>query len=72
MVMLKVCLVLVISIDIDARSLDVEGVDLAGRLATWTAPAPHYRSGVLAKYALLVGSASRGARTTGERPIEAE
>jgi len=61
-----------ISIDIDARSLQVEGVDLARRLATWTAPAPHYRSGVLAKYARLVGSASRGARTTGDEPLEVE
>jgi hypothetical protein len=27
----------------------------------WSAPEPHYRTGVMARYALLVGSASEGA-----------
>ncbi len=54
----------IISIDIDARSLELEGVDLADRLASWVAPPPNYLSGVLAKYARLVGSAAYGARTS--------
>ena len=36
---------------------------LQARLATWKAPAPRYASGVLAKYARLVSSASTGAVT---------
>jgi dihydroxy-acid dehydratase len=51
----------VIAIDVDSRSLAVEGVDIAARLKTWSPPEPHYRKGVLARYALLVGSASEGA-----------
>jgi dihydroxy-acid dehydratase len=51
----------VISIDVDSRSLAVEGVDIAARLKTWSPPEPNYRKGVLARYALLVGSASEGA-----------
>ena len=51
--------------DIDARRLDVELTDaeLAARLAQWTAPTPHYTSGVFAKYWALVSSASDGAIT---------
>jgi dihydroxy-acid dehydratase len=51
----------VIRIDVDTRSLEVEGVDIAKRLNGWSAPESHYRHGVLARYALLVGSASEGA-----------
>ena len=51
----------IISIDVPTRSLAVEGVDIAKRLNGWSAPEPHYRRGVLARYALLVGSASEGA-----------
>jgi len=51
----------VISIDVATRSLQVEGVDIAKRLNGWSAPEAHYRHGVLARYALLVGSASEGA-----------
>jgi dihydroxy-acid dehydratase len=48
-------------IDVDARRLDVEGVDLATRTP---APAPAgVRSRVLSKYARLVGPASEGAVT---------
>jgi dihydroxy-acid dehydratase len=50
-----------ISIDVPSRRLDVEGVDIAKRLNGWSAPEPSYRRGVLARYALLVGSASEGA-----------
>ena len=51
----------VINIDVDSRTLEVEGVDIAKRLNGWSAPEPQYRKGVLARYALLVGSASEGA-----------
>jgi dihydroxy-acid dehydratase len=52
-------------IDIEARRLDVELGDqeLAKRLATWKAPEPRYKTGVYAKYAALVASASEGAIT---------
>ena len=50
-----------IEIDVESRRLAVEGVDLAGRLKDWSPPEPHYRRGVLARYATLVGSASEGA-----------
>ncbi|HST24985.1 MAG TPA: dihydroxy-acid dehydratase [Gaiellaceae bacterium] len=52
-------------IDVEAGSLHVELLDdeIAARLADWRAPAPHYESGVLAKYAALVSSASEGAVT---------
>ncbi|HZU11851.1 MAG TPA: dihydroxy-acid dehydratase [Chloroflexota bacterium] len=53
----------VITIDVERRQLTAENVDLAARLADWTAPPPHYIHGVLAKYAALVGSASQGAVT---------
>ncbi|MDP8905231.1 MAG: dihydroxy-acid dehydratase [Chloroflexota bacterium] len=54
-----------ISLDVDARRLDLEvdAAELARRAAGWQRPAPRYRSGVLAKYAALVSSASRGAVT---------
>jgi dihydroxy-acid dehydratase len=52
-------------IDVDAGSLHVELSDdeLAARLADWRPPAAHYTTGVLAKYAALVSSASEGAVT---------
>ena len=54
-----------ISIDIPNRRLDVELSDdeIATRLRDWQAPAPRYKSGVMAKYAALVSSASEGAIT---------
>ncbi|HEV2216428.1 MAG TPA: dihydroxy-acid dehydratase [Candidatus Dormibacteraeota bacterium] len=51
----------VITIDVPSRSLAVEGVDIESRLGDWSAPEPHYRTGVMARYALLVSSASEGA-----------
>jgi dihydroxy-acid dehydratase len=51
----------VITIDVPTRSLAVESVDIAKRLNGWSPPEPNYRRGVLARYALLVGSASEGA-----------
>jgi len=50
-----------ITMDVDSRSLAVEGVDIPARLKGWSPPEPHYRKGVLARYAMLVGSASTGA-----------
>jgi dihydroxy-acid dehydratase len=47
--------------DVDSRRLNVEGVDIEARLKSWSPPEPHYRHGVLARYAHLVGSASEGA-----------
>jgi len=54
-----------IVIDIDKRRLDVELSDdeIRARLATWKPPAARYATGVLAKYARLVSSASTGAVT---------
>src|SRR6266851_2718039 len=50
-----------IEMDVDSRRLSVEGVDIESRLMDWSAPEPQYRTGVMARYALLVGSASEGA-----------
>jgi dihydroxy-acid dehydratase len=54
-----------IVIDVERRRLDVELPDgeLDVRLDAWAPPPPRYASGVLAKYARLVGSASEGATT---------
>jgi dihydroxy-acid dehydratase len=55
----------VITIDVANRKLDVEisGDELKKRMNLWRSPAPRYTSGVLAKYARLVSSASTGAVT---------
>lgn len=52
-----------ISLDVKSRRLDVKA-DLAERRAKWKPPAPRYTSGVMAKYAKLVSSASEGAITS--------
>ena len=54
-----------IHIDINTRTLEVEINDatLKHRLAEWKAPKPKYPTGVFAKYAALVHSASEGAIT---------
>ncbi len=54
-----------IVIDATNRRLDVaiDVAELDRRRAGWTAPEPRYTSGALAKYARLVGSASKGAVT---------
>ena len=51
--------------DIKARRLDVEISDqeMKSRLSQWKAPDPRYKTGVMAKYAKLVSSASEGAVT---------
>jgi dihydroxy-acid dehydratase len=54
-----------ITIDVDARRMDLEldDAEIARRVAAYTAPTNGDRTGVLAKYAALVGSASEGAVT---------
>ena len=52
-----------ITIDVDARRMDV-AADLDARRAGWKAPAPRYKSGVMAKYAAAVSSAAIGAVTS--------
>ncbi|HXH11435.1 MAG TPA: dihydroxy-acid dehydratase [Alphaproteobacteria bacterium] len=54
-----------IVIDINQRRLDVEVSEatLKERQSKWQEPAPRYASGVFAKYAALVSSASEGAIT---------
>jgi dihydroxy-acid dehydratase len=54
-----------ISIDADARKLELLVADdeLERRRGEWTAPAPRYTQGALAKYAAVVGQANHGAVT---------
>src|SRR5579871_222038 len=54
-----------INFDVKKRVLEVEISDdvLRQRMADWKAPKPRYSSGVFAKYAALVTSASQGAIT---------
>jgi dihydroxy-acid dehydratase len=55
------------SITIDAHrqllQLNVPDAEIAKRRAAWKQPAPRYTTGVLGKYAKLVGTASKGAVT---------
>jgi dihydroxy-acid dehydratase len=55
-----------IEFDVAKRTLSVVLTDaeIQRRLSTWKAPAPRYSTGVMAKYALMVSSASQGAVTT--------
>jgi dihydroxy-acid dehydratase len=54
-----------ITFDITARELRVHASDeeLRARMTRWTPPAPAFATGVMAKYARLVSSASEGAVT---------
>jgi dihydroxy-acid dehydratase len=54
-----------IEVDVDARELRVilEQEEIDKRLADWTPPPPRYKTGVFAKYAASVSSASEGAVT---------
>ena len=45
------------------KQLNVSDAELARRRKAWKAPAPRYTRGVLAKYAELVSTASKGAVT---------
>jgi dihydroxy-acid dehydratase len=54
-----------IVLDVENRRLDMEvdEAELERRRAEWSQPEPRYATGVFAKYAATVGSASEGART---------
>jgi dihydroxy-acid dehydratase len=54
-----------ITLDLAARELrlHIRDEELRARLAAWTPPAPAFSTGVMAKYARLVSSASEGAVT---------
>jgi dihydroxy-acid dehydratase len=54
-----------VRIDVHAKALDllVDEAELAARRQDWAPNPPRYTSGVLAKYARLVGGADRGAIT---------
>ncbi|MBM3939464.1 MAG: dihydroxy-acid dehydratase [SAR202 cluster bacterium] len=56
----------IIVLDVAKRELNVEVSDaeLARRRQGWTPPAPRYTTGIFAKYALTVSSASEGAVTS--------
>ena len=56
----------IIHFDVEARRLEVElsAEELSTRLRGWTAPSPRYTTGVMAKYAKTVSSASQGAVTS--------
>ena len=58
------------SISIDAHrlllQLNVDDAELQRRRAVWKQPAPRYTTGVLAKFAKMASSASRGAITDGD------
>jgi len=55
----------IITIDVDARRLDLEvdEAELTRRREGWAPPPPRYTRGVMAKYARQVSSASKGAVT---------
>ncbi|HLM34207.1 MAG TPA: dihydroxy-acid dehydratase [Gaiellaceae bacterium] len=52
-------------VDVERRVLELEVApeEVARRLVDWSPPPPRYQTGVFAKYAALVGSASEGATT---------
>jgi dihydroxy-acid dehydratase len=50
-------------VDARRRDGDLGDVELDERRSAWQPPAPRYTSGVFAKYAAAVGSASEGATT---------
>jgi len=56
-----------VTIDAERRllQLEVDEAEIEHRRAAWKPRPPHYTSGVLAKYARLVGSAAQGAVTDG-------
>jgi dihydroxy-acid dehydratase len=56
----------IVTLDVDGRKLDVEidQATLDERRKSWAPPPPRYTTGALAKYARIVGPASRGAVTT--------
>ena len=59
----------VITLDVRARRLDVQA-DLEERRSQWKPPSPRYSTGVMAKYARLVSSASEGAITSADQVLQ--
>jgi dihydroxy-acid dehydratase len=59
----------VITLDVRARRLDVEA-NLDERRNGWKEPSPKYSTGVMAKYARLVSSASEGAITSADQVLQ--
>ncbi len=61
-----------VTFDLESRHLDVDLSDeeIETRLAGWQEPPPRYSTGVMAKYAALVSSASKGAITEAWRDGE--
>jgi len=55
----------IVVVDVSKRQLNVElpEAKISQRLQDWKAPEPRYATGVFAKYAALVSSASEGAIT---------
>jgi dihydroxy-acid dehydratase len=55
-----------VSCDVEARTLEMEvpAEEIERRLKAWTPPPPRYTRGALAKYARIVGPASKGAVTS--------
>jgi dihydroxy-acid dehydratase len=60
-----------ITFDVPNRrlTLGISEEELAARLAAWAPPPPRYTTGVFAKYAALVSSASQGAVTGSQQPL---
>jgi len=52
-----------INIETNTIWLNISDGELGVRLQEWSEPKPNYKSGALAKYAFLVGSAAKGATT---------
>ncbi len=54
-----------VTFDVENRTLDVDLApeEIESRMSGWTEPEPRYATGVMAKYAALVSSASEGAVT---------
>jgi len=52
-----------VTIDIEARRIDADltSSEWTARRAAWSAPDPHYKTGVFGRYAALVSSAAEGA-----------
>ena len=57
--------IIVVDVDRQELNLEVDPAVLAERRARWTPPEPRYTTGVFAKYAAMVSSASEGAVTSG-------
>ena len=55
----------IVTLDVPGRRLevDISPEEMDRRLAAWSAPAPNFDTGAMAKYAKLVSSASQGAVT---------